>query len=55
MIQNVILLSNTIGSAKQSVAEVRQMASLRGGDGDYDERVSEWQPSLPAKASGLNL
>lgn len=36
----MILLSNTIGSAKESVAEVRQMASRRGGDGECDERVA---------------
>lgn len=36
----MILLSNTIGSVKESVAEVRKMASLRGGVGDCDERVA---------------
>lgn len=55
MIKNVISLSNTIGSAKESVGQVRKMASLRGGDRDGDEGVAEWQLSLPSNASGFNL
>lgn len=47
----MILLSNTIGSAKESVAGVRkEMASLRGGDWNC-----EWQLSLSSKALGFNL
>lgn len=42
----MILLSNTIGSVKESVAEVREMASARGKGGVR----TEWQLSLSAKA-----
>ena len=46
----MILLSNTIGSARESVAEVRKMASLRGRDGDCDERLAGGQVLLSANA-----
>lgn len=36
----MILLSNTIGSVKESVAEVREMASAGGGDGECEDRVA---------------
>lgn len=41
----MILLSNTIGSVKESVAEVGEMASAGGGG-----VRTEWQLSLSAKA-----
>lgn len=42
----MILLSNTIGSVKESVAEVGEMASAGGERGVR----TEWQLSLSAKA-----
>lgn len=47
----MILLSNTIGSAKESVAEVRKMASLSGRG--METVIKDWQLSVSAKALGV--